>query len=237
MLSLCISTSTDAVSVAIGEEINVAASFTLRGGKRHAEALIPTIEQLLDAAGKSVNDLGLIGIDIGPGLFTGMRVGIATASAMAQALDIDVAEVCSLDALAQSVMSIAQRDDVVVWSTLDARRGEIFYACYRIGDRAGEPVLERVVNPVVGTAGELAEAMAARGQRSICLGSGATRYATELRSVSVVEWMDGLPDVPDAAAMVPMVHTVAIRDACVKYGNITPMYLRPPDAEINWETR
>jgi tRNA threonylcarbamoyladenosine biosynthesis protein TsaB len=80
MLSLCISTSTDAVSVALGEDDSVAASFTLRGGKRHAEALVPTIEQLLVAAGREIEEVGLIGVDVGPGLFTGMRVGIATAS-------------------------------------------------------------------------------------------------------------------------------------------------------------
>ena len=67
MLSVCISTSTDAVSVAIGDDTDVLASSTLRGGKRHAEALIPTINQLLITSGKSADEVGLIGVDIGPG--------------------------------------------------------------------------------------------------------------------------------------------------------------------------
>ena len=237
MLSLCISTSTDAVSVALGEDDLVAASFTLRGGKRHAEALVPTIEQLLVAAGREIEEVGLIGVDVGPGLFTGMRVGIATASALAQALEVDLAELCSLDVLAQAASAVAEREEVVVWSTLDARRGEIFYACHRIGDRAGEPVIERVFAPVVGTPDDFAEAVASRGQRSICIGSGALRYAEALRDIALIEWFDGLPDIPEAATMVSMAHLAAVRDELVPYGRVTPVYLRAPDAEINWETR
>lgn len=237
MLSVCISTSTDAVSVAIGDDTDVLASSTLRGGKRHAEALIPTINQLLITSGKSADEVGLIGVDIGPGLFTGMRVGIATASAMAQALDVKVAEICSLDVLARSVMSLAQRDELVIWSTLDARRGEVYYACYRIGDRAGEPVLERVTQPVVDTPAALAESIASRGQNCLCVGSGASTYKEALAGNPLIQKIDGLPDVPEAAVMVAMAHATAVRDECVDYGSITPMYLRAPDAEINWVTR
>lgn len=237
MLTLCISTSTDAVSVAVGDNGEVTASFTQRGGRRHAEALLPTIEQVLSGSARDVEDIGMIAVDIGPGLFTGMRVGIATASAMAQALDVNVVELCSLDVLARSVMGLAEREDVAVWSVLDARRGEVFYACHRIGDRAGIPVMERVVAPTVGTPEELAAAVDARGQRCVCIGSGAQNYAEVLRNIACNVRMDDLPDLPEASVMVPMAHAAATREEYVRYGAITPMYLRAPDAEINWVTR
>ena len=166
-----------------------------------------------------------------------MRVGIATASAMAQALDVRVAEICSLDALALAVMPLAEREELVVWSTLDARRGEVYYSCHRIGDRAGEAVMERVTPPVVDTPESLAEAIAARGQRCVCIGSGAKQYADLLRGSNLIERIDGLPEIPEASTMIAMAHTAAVREETIAYGAITPVYLRAPDAEINWVTR
>ncbi|MSY13497.1 MAG: tRNA (adenosine(37)-N6)-threonylcarbamoyltransferase complex dimerization subunit type 1 TsaB, partial [Actinobacteria bacterium] len=88
MLILGIETATEQVSVAIGGHEGVLGLFEVTRGRRHAETLVPAIEFLCRQADIEIAEFGAIAVDVGPGLFTGMRVGIATGKAMAQALRI-----------------------------------------------------------------------------------------------------------------------------------------------------
>ena len=88
MLILGIGTSTDQIGCAIGGHEGVIASFELRKGRRHAETLAPAIQFLCDQSGISLSQLGLVAVDVGPGLFTGLRVGMATPHAIAYRLSL-----------------------------------------------------------------------------------------------------------------------------------------------------
>ncbi|MEU9804810.1 tRNA (adenosine(37)-N6)-threonylcarbamoyltransferase complex dimerization subunit type 1 TsaB [Mycobacterium sp. NPDC050853] len=104
------------------------------GARGHAEALTPNIGAACADAGVPVSDLGAIVVGCGPGPFTGLRVGMATASAMGLALDIPVYSVCTLDAIGYGTVG-----SVLV--VTDARRREVYWAGYRDGTRISGPAV------------------------------------------------------------------------------------------------
>ena len=103
MIILSIDTATDGVSVAIADGTRVLASSEMRSEKQHAEVLTTMIDFVRKQAGVSFGDVGAVAVDIGPGLFTGMRVGIASAKPIAQVLDVPIIGATSLDILATAV--------------------------------------------------------------------------------------------------------------------------------------
>ena len=227
---LAIDTALDAVSVCIADDGAVLANAEAKSDRRHGEMLTPMIQSVLREAGCVVHDIGTIAVDIGPGLFTGMRVGIATAKAMAEVLEANLVGVSSLEVLAHQTST----EFDVIAAVIDARRGEVFWSLHRSDDR------EQVSSARAGSPEECLASITARGQ-SVCLvGTGVTRY----RQV----FDDGLrlavPDFTFAPepAYVPTATTLAaiansrLVDS-VSVDELVPMYLRAPDAEINWLTR
>jgi tRNA threonylcarbamoyladenosine biosynthesis protein TsaB len=96
----------------------------------HADAVLPVVDAVLAAAGRSLDEVGLIGVTDGPGSFTGVRIGVATAKGLAYALEADLAAVPTLAAMAADLLS-AHADRVYAVPVLDARRGEVYAAVYR----------------------------------------------------------------------------------------------------------
>ena len=127
MLILGISTSTQQVGCAIGGHEGVLASMQSARGRRHAESLVPAIDVLRKQAQIDLSELGCVAVDLGPGLFTGLRVGIATAKAMAHALRVPMIGVTSLDLVAFPVRWTPR----LIVAAIDAKRGELFVARYR----------------------------------------------------------------------------------------------------------
>ncbi len=167
MLVLGLDTSTPAVSVALVDtELGVLGERVVVDGRRHGEMLAVGIRGVLSAAGCTSRELGAIVVGLGPGPFTGLRVGIVTAASFGDALGIAVRGVCSLDGLAQP-----GRPTLVV---TDARRREVYWAAY---DETGA----RVDGPHVDTP---AVARAAADGR-VVVGDGAQLYA-----------FDGVLDLP-----------------------------------------
>jgi len=229
MLILGIETATEQVSVAIGGHEGVLGLFEVRKGRRHAETLVPAIEFVCRQTGVELKEIGAIAVDIGPGLFTGMRVGLATAKAMAQALRIPVIGLSSLDLLAFPL----RHSDRVIVSVVDARRGEVFYAFYRQVPGG----VQRVTEPVVGRVDDLVADLIGRGQAAVCVGDGALRYRAEVGEAISVDFAEQFLSHPSAAPLVSLAHAKAMREDWVNHAELTPMYLRRPDAQINWETR
>ena len=122
MRVLAIDTSSSALGAAIADEQGIIGEFGLHTGRQHSEALLPLLQSLLQAAGLSLADMDAFGVTIGPGSFTGLRIGLATVKAWAQALDKPVVAVSSLEALALT----AAEAGMLVCPTLDARRDELY---------------------------------------------------------------------------------------------------------------
>jgi tRNA threonylcarbamoyl adenosine modification protein YeaZ len=200
---LAFDTASSTVTVALHDGTEVVAAATSDQGMKHGEQLAPLIEQVLAQAAAKPVDLTGIAVGVGPGPFTGLRVGLVTARTMAHVLDVPVHGVCSLDALAlEAVETGAVTGEFVVAS--DARRKEVYLASYDArGARLDEPVVDKPA--VLATTGPV-------------VGEGARLYP------------DAFPDArgperPDAAWLARGV--VAGRFAIL---GSEPLYLRRPDA-------
>jgi tRNA threonylcarbamoyladenosine biosynthesis protein TsaB len=219
-------TATDDTAVAAIRDGAVVFSCSVRptdGGRpAHATRLLSELEQAADAAG-GWESVGRIAVGVGPGSFTGLRIGIATAKALRQALRVELAGVGTLAALARGA---AAGDDRQRLATVDARRGELFAALYEVG---GEPIWE----PLVTAPEELAKRIAQLPDPPLAVGSGALRFRDELQKSGAEIPGDSDPS-----------HRVAAREVC-EIGalgaapdpeRVAPIYLRPPDAE-RWRER
>ena len=217
-------TATDDVSVAVVRDGQVVDERLVpkpdEGRPRHAEALLVELEgAVAEAGGWGVVDKLAVGI--GPGSFTGLRVGLATARAIAQALDKSVVPVGTLNALAAGIAENAGEGRARL-AVLDGRRGEV---CAALFGPDGEEIWE----PLVATPDELAERLEALPDTPLAGGSGALRFRGEL----VAAGAEVLPDASEA-------HRVWARHTCRLAADgsssppeaIQPIYLRPPDAQV-----
>ena len=131
MLVLGIESASDQCGCALATDSGIIAEARLALPRRHAEALAPQMRFVCEQAGVALGDVDVVAVDCGPGLYTGLRAGIATAKAAAAALGVGVVPVGSLEALA---FGARPRPGETVLSVLDARRGEVFWAWYRCVD-------------------------------------------------------------------------------------------------------
>ena len=229
MLILGITTATQQVGCAIGGHEGVLADAHEARGKRHAESLTPTIEFLTRQARVDLSEIGVIAVDLGPGLFTGLRVGVASAKALAHALRVPMIGVASLDLLAFPVRYCSR----LIVAAIDARRGELFYAFYRQVPGG----VQRLGEHQVGTPDDLASELLASGEEVLLVGDGAIRYAEMFEGLNKVEIAEQGLAYPSARSLVQLAHARALREDWVNSWDLQPMYLRKPDAEINWVTR
>lgn len=234
MIILGIDTVTDSVSVALGEGTRILAYSEVVGDRQHAEALAPMIDFVCKQADVSFREIGAVAVDVGPGLFTGMRVGIATAKAIAFSLDLPIIGICALDVLSAAIPST----DAVLVSVIDARRREVFWAMYRTINNE----LAQVHAPTVGSVSELVTDLIERSQRVQFVGNGALRYRNEIvealgMSIPPCEFADDRFSRPSASTVVTLAYKRAVDERWQAAHEVSPMYLRPADAEINWSTR
>jgi tRNA threonylcarbamoyladenosine biosynthesis protein TsaB len=226
MLLLALDTATSHVGVAIGDAGEVRGEVRLAGGRRHAEQLAPAIRELTGWTGVRLEQLAAIAVDIGPGLFTGLRVGVTTAKVMAQALRIPVVPVASLDLVAYPLRH-ARRTIVAV---LDARRREVFHASY-------VPVpggVQRTTEYAVDSPADLVADLEARGDEILLAGDGIAAHAVAFASLDRAELAGPELSAPSTAALVALATSRVEREEFVAPWDVQPCYLRASDAELNW---
>jgi tRNA threonylcarbamoyladenosine biosynthesis protein TsaB len=216
----------------------------------HATRLLAMARSLIEQAGVGWGELDRIGVGLGPGTFTGLRVGIATARGLAQSLDIELVGVSSLQALAEGAFARAGnpagRPDAAlgrdgdlaantVLAVIDARRGEVFAAAYERVE--GQPPRE-LSAPRALAPERVAEVLAQAGadgaagdRRWLALGDGAVRYREEVEHA-------GVP-APGPASQLHRVSAAAVGSlalvAPVGARTLLPDYRRRPDAELALE--
>lgn len=177
---VAIETATDVGSVAVGRDGLLAGEVVIGVRSRHAESLLPALEFLLATVRVGRDEIRGIVVGGGPGSFTGVRVAAATARGLAMGLQVPLFAYSSL----ATVASAAAAPGEAVCAMFDARRGEVYAACYRAG-LGGE--LETLLAPCVGDAGEIAAQVRPFAARFV--GEGAVRYADRLgiRGAQMVE--------------------------------------------------
>jgi tRNA threonylcarbamoyladenosine biosynthesis protein TsaB len=228
MLVLGIETSTPQASIAIGSEQGVVASALVSRGASYNEFLLPAIRFCLDEAGLDYPNLGGVAVSLGPGLFTGMRVGVATAKALAQALSVPIAGMASLDLVAYEVRYAPKTIGVV----LDARRSEVFHAFYRSSPGG----IQRMTDYRVETPEALATGIASRREEVLLVGNGALLYRDVFEHAGpVVEVGTMSHAFPDARALVELTIPRMYREDFDSLYDLKPLYLRHSAKRIQWE--
>jgi tRNA threonylcarbamoyladenosine biosynthesis protein TsaB len=230
MIVLAIETSTPQSSVALGTEMEILAQVSVTG-RTHQETLFPALERILAWAKVGLDQVGGIAVGTGPGLFTGLRVGVQAAKSLAQVLGVPIVGVSSLDALAFPVRHAGRP----VWAVIDGRRGEVFHALYR-------PVPGGVLRqgePAVGAPDHLIAEIEALGEDVLLVGDGAILYRREIEDAlgARVDLASDLRQRPQAAALVELAVPRFLREEHDRLTEVVPRYLRRSDAEIAWDQR
>lgn len=224
-----IDTSTPQTSVAIGTENEILAKASVAGAARQ-ESVTPMLQELLRRSDLTLAQVGGIAVGVGPGLFTGLRVGVETAKTLAQVAGVPIVGITSLDALAYAVRYTPRR----IAAVIDARRGEVFSAIYRsvpagvVRERAyAVHAPDRLVAELQASPGEV-----------LAVGNGAMLYRHVLDEIgSRIEFASSIAAHPEAAALVELAVPRFLREEHDRVYDIVPLYLRKSDAEIAWDRR
>jgi tRNA threonylcarbamoyladenosine biosynthesis protein TsaB len=231
LLAFDTATPATTVALALPDEISLTRRHEPAGGERpgHVSELLPLALELLAEAGLDVGQLDRIAVGIGPGTFTGLRIGVATARALAQAHALPLVGVSTLRSLAAGAVAadLVATAAPATLAVLDARRGEAFAAAWAAQDAAtdAEPLLALAAL----TPAALAQAAAALPAGTVAAGDGAVRFRAVLEAAGVVvpaddsavHRVDAAVHARLAAGMEP-----SAPDA------VLPAYLRLPDAEL-----
>jgi tRNA threonylcarbamoyladenosine biosynthesis protein TsaB len=238
---VAIETATETVGVAVRSPAGLEAEFALTGRRRHVETLTPALEHLLEQVGLAPGDLGVVAVDIGPGLFTGLRVGVAAAKGLAQSLGVGVVCATSLEILTAAAEAAGHHGPVL--ACVDARRGEVFASVTTPGLDAtrdgASPLSESLAH--IGAALFAPDDLAAAlrmldGAKVLAVGDGAVRYADTLDAVAGVEILTSALTFPPPVALLGLAAArLTMGEAPVAPESVVPLYMREADATSNFE--
>ncbi len=227
-LYLAMETATDHGSVAVGEPGAVAAEIVV-SDRRHATALMPAIDRAMDLAGLEYRDLTGVILGDGPGSFTGLRIGFATAiGILSENEDLEVRVAPSLLALAWGFHFVSGRSVAALY---DALRGEVFAAVYRFQGAAVQAALA----PCLTTVTQLTELAAVTP--TLAVGSGAVLHQSAIR-----EWTGADPvgppiAVPRAGALIELLAVEGATQCVADPLSLEPCYGRLAEAQVRWEKK
>ena len=183
----------------------------------HAEVLVPLIAEVMEQAGTSFDDLDRIAVTTGPGTFTGVRIGIATARGLALASDLPVIGITTLEAIAAGAMELGAKNRPVA-AIIDARRGEVYVQRFRPDM---EPLSAPAALPYEAAAAEIA------GTASLLVGTGVHLVTPLLAPDADFARNERAADQPRALIIA---RRAALRDPSDE--PLVPLYLRAPDAKL-----
>lgn len=224
MKILAMDTSSFPASAAIGGDGVLMGEYVIRNQRKHSQNIMVMTERLFDDLGTDISEIDVFAVTCGPGSFTGLRIGISSVRAFAQAMNKPVAAVNTLEALAYNFCL----SEKTVVSMLDARRDEVFCAAYVFKDGAAA----EVVAPCVMTIGEISDKF--DGRSTILVGDGALIHKDELDGFTVAP--ANLSETRASSLIVAAEMKIKRGELC-DYSNVHPMYLRKSQAEREYERR
>jgi tRNA threonylcarbamoyladenosine biosynthesis protein TsaB len=238
VLVLAVESATDAAGVALADETGPLGSLVLARGRRHTETLAPAVETLCHRVGVTPAEFDLVAVDVGPGLFTGLRVGVGTVKALSFALDIPVVPATSLEILAAALAAAgagAGPDPRLLVPVVDARRGEVFSSSFAVDPASGVP--GELGPPAVLSPEALAAALSALDVPLLLAGDGALRYRPLFASLPGVTVAGAAYASPPVTALAELAVTRGRAGTVSDGATVMPLYMRQADARINWEQR
>lgn len=231
MLVLGFDTATEVTTIALASENKVLADLALVSEKTQMERLMPLIDMILDQAGVKLSKLDGIAVGLGPGLFTSLRIGVTTAKTLAQALDVPIVSIPTLDVLAYSFAHSTS----FVCSVIDAKRGEVFTSLYQ----ALEGDISEVWPPKVVSPQALTQELSPLERPVILVGNGAWAYQALLREKlpQGAEVASAIFVYPRASNLISLAFPRFISGEVDDANKLAPIYLRKSDAEIAHERK
>ena len=229
---LGIETATERLSAAILIEGTVHERHT-DSRSSHCELIAGFIGELIEEAGATLNDIEGVAVSLGPGSFTGLRIGIATAMGIAYGLGLETAGVNTLQALAW----YAAQPGNLVCPLIDAKRSEVYTGIYRAGEDDGIPdvVLEPCTVPVI----KLADILQSYGKPLTITGPAAEQFRQELEGITgtPVTFIPPESAKPNAESIARLGSIMFQRGEGINPAALKPLYLRRSDAEIARDAR
>ncbi len=219
---LALDTSTELGSVAVMGDGELRSEITARVRAKHGETLLPLIEEALRLAKVDKAALGLIAVGLGPGSFTGTRVGVATAKGLAVALGLPMIGVVSLRAMARGAAA------PLVLAAADAHKGEVYAALYaRVGD-----TLETRIAPFHAPPEDALAQLGTLAPGAVACGSALRRYPERFADRLGAELLPASFDAPRGALIALEAVERFERDGADDAREMEPLYVRPSDAEL-----
>ena len=228
MKLLALDTSSITATVALLDDDKLMGEYTLNHKKNHSQKLMPMIEELLNSCSVKPKEIDVFAASLGPGSFTGLRIGIATMAAMAQALDKKVVGVPTLEALAYNLYNI----NGLICPIIDAQRDLVYTALYQWIDGNMVEIMKQQVISIDG----LIDILKTKQERIFFIGDALEKFDQNLK--------DGLKQqfaIPPSKLLIPSASSVA-EIAKIKIEkdiitDITPIYMRKSGAEVQYEKR
>lgn len=228
MLILGIETATKTGGVAIVSDDGVIAEYTLNIEVTHSERLMSTVDRVLKDTGIELSRIDGFGVSIGPGSFTGLRIGLSTVKGLSFTTGKPLAAVPTLKALAWNV----PYSRYPVCPLLDARKKEVYAALYRHEGRDLLPLWDETVAPLTELAGRITGEV-------VFTGEGARLFTGEIEQLfgarAHIAPMSAM--VPSAASVAEIAHMMLKAGQQADPDNLSPLYIRRPEAELAWEKR
>lgn len=228
MKILALDTSSITATVALLDDNKLIGEYTLNYKKDHSQRLMPMIEGLLRACDTGVKEIDVFAVSLGPGSFTGLRIGIATMATMAQALDKQIVGVPTLEALAHNLHHI----NGLICPIIDGQRDQVYTGLYRWLNGKLVEIMENQLIKI----DRLIDILGEKEDKIYFLGDGLDRFAESLR--------EGLGDhflLPPARLQIPSASTLGqVAKNKIKEGillDIVPIYMRRSQAEIQYEKK
>ena len=229
MKILGIDTSTSCGSVGLIDDDSVISEYLLNTPVTHSERLLSSIEYVLKQAGCPIEEVDGWAISLGPGSFTGLRIGVSTVKGLAFATQKPVAGVPTLDALASNISPTPH----FICPILDARKGEVYTAFYRYEER---DVLKRISDYQAISPGNLVKKIVGK---TIILGSGVKTYGNDLRNAlpSLAAFVPDPLNLPYGSVIARLGLKRLRRNEVLDCSSFTPIYVRASEAEIKWKEK
>jgi len=213
---LGIETSGKTCSVAVSKDDNILGEFFINNGLTHSETLMPMIDTCLKTLNIDISEIKKIALSVGPGSFTGLRIGASIAIALSQALKIKIIEVSTLEVLAYNLIN----SNKLVVPIMDARRGQVYTAGFKNGIKIIEE--QNILFE------ELLEQIKQTGEEAIFLGDGTNLYGVVKPSKNLIL---------GRASSVCLLASKIYKKTEKNYNEIEINYLRKPQAEREYNEK
>ena len=227
MKVLALETATLAGSIAIADDAEgLIGEVKVNVGIAHSERLMPSIEWLLKASGISIKEIDAFGVSIGPGSFTGLRIGLSTAKGFAFAADRPIVPVRTIDAFARTMPFCRH----MICPMLDARKNEVYAGLYRWEDNLCKEILPQ-------TAIDPADLLKKINEPVVFMGEGSKIYKDIIAEVIETNAVFApLSKMSPSASTVAEIAIEKIRQGVTTDPvSLTPLYIRKSEAEIRWK--